>query len=211
MPTHHPLAAPPSYLAFISLGASLGTHTEQYHRLTTARAQIHTPHQHQYVLAYSALYANPPAGGVAKHNFLNGVCAIQTKRPPTALLSYLLDLESSLGRIRTSATQAGDDRHIDLDILLVLARQEPSHLAKLTCIETASAELTLPHPRLTIRPFMWWPLLEVIASSPLNPYAPQLSNLVQKLPHQSDWDQLGDPQEWFQQKWSWPYTEIIDR
>lgn len=203
MPTHHHHASPPYYLAFISLGSSLGAHAEQYHRLTTARATIHARH---HVLAHSALYANPPMGGVARHTFLNGVCAIRTQQPPADLLNYLLDLESALGRIRTPATQAGADRHIDLDILLVLAVEEEAYPAELTLIKTTSPALTLPHPRLTQRPYMWWPLLEVVASSPMNPYAPQLNHQLQALPPPAEWTQLGSPQGWFQHKWPWPWA-----
>ena len=195
---------PDSYLAFISFGSSLGSIPEQIMRLTTAREHINT--QLAPVIYSSSLYTNPPAGGVARNNFINSACAIHTQHSPVATLRFMLDLETTLGRHRTSGVSTGEDRCLDLDILLIFAIHPPHHLK---LIEISSTTLHVPHPRLTQRSFMWWPLIEVIDSPPLDylnsklKLNPKPKSLLQPLWHQVHQHKIAHQSNWFYKKCPW--------
>ena len=187
-----------SYLALISFGSSLGSIPEQIIRLTKAREHINT--QLAPVIVSSSLYTNPPTGGVARNNFINSACAILTQQSPLATLRFMLNLETALGRHRTSGISTGEDRCLDLDILLMFAIHTPHHLK---LIELSSSALQVPHPRLTQRPFMWWPMIEVIDSPPLAHLTPKLKSLLQPLWHEVDQHNIAHHSEWFYEKWHW--------
>jgi 2-amino-4-hydroxy-6-hydroxymethyldihydropteridine diphosphokinase len=78
--------------------------------------------------------------------FVNAVVMLETDLDPDALLSRLLQIEASLGRIRA---ERNGPRVIDLDLLLWddLVREDEA--------------LTLPHPRLHERPFVLRPLVDL--------------------------------------------------
>jgi 2-amino-4-hydroxy-6-hydroxymethyldihydropteridine diphosphokinase len=94
----------------------------------------------------SHLYESRPWGVTEQPDFLNAVCLFDTSLEAVPLLGALKEIEQLLGR--TESTRWGP-RAIDLD-LLDLGGQR-----------IASAELTLPHPRIAERAFVLVPLCEV--------------------------------------------------
>jgi 2-amino-4-hydroxy-6-hydroxymethyldihydropteridine diphosphokinase len=85
-------------------------------------------------------------GGTARGWFLNGVVRVETALPPAELLAACIAIERREGRRRA---RHWGDRTLDLDLLLHDAGvvREPG--------------LTLPHPGIAARPFVWLPLREV--------------------------------------------------
>ena len=127
--------------AWIGLGANLG---ERETALRSAIAGIAAlPGTH--VLRTSSLYRSAPvdAGGA---DYLNAVAEITTSLAPLALLEALQTLEQAAGRERPYRNAP---RTLDLDILLY------------GDLHTASATLTLPHPRMHERAFVLLPLAEL--------------------------------------------------
>jgi 2-amino-4-hydroxy-6-hydroxymethyldihydropteridine diphosphokinase len=94
--------------------------------------------------------------------FLNTVAEVKTSISPLELLKALLAIENQLGRVRT---RRWGPRNIDLDLLLYGS----------TTMDTA--ELTLPHPRMTERAFVMVPLADLnpVLMMPGNITASQLA------------------------------------
>ena len=78
--------------------------------------------------------------------YLNGVVLVRTTLPPRALLSLLHDIERRYGRVRS---ERWGDRTLDLDIIDYAG------------LQSATDELTLPHPRAHERAFVLRPWAEV--------------------------------------------------
>ena len=128
--------------AFIALGANLGDPAgqvglacEELGRLPKTR-----------LTALSALYLSKPAGYADQPDFVNAVAGIRTRLSPRDLMQALLEIEARHGRDRAFKNAP---RTLDLDLLLygALVLREPG--------------LTLPHPRMTERPFVLMPLAEI--------------------------------------------------
>jgi 2-amino-4-hydroxy-6-hydroxymethyldihydropteridine diphosphokinase len=98
------------------------------------------------VVAVSQLRETEPVGVVGQPPFLNGALALDTTLPPRALLELLLEVERSLGRIRT---ERWGPRTVDLDLLVYGDEivDEPG--------------LRVPHARLEERRFALEPLAEL--------------------------------------------------
>lgn len=98
------------------------------------------------VTGLSSVYETDPVGYADQDPFLNMVVRLETTVPPAGLLALGRRLEAERGRQRTFRNAP---RTLDVDILLYGHRQvdEPG--------------LTIPHPRMTGRPFVLVPLLEI--------------------------------------------------
>ena len=94
----------------------------------------------------SGVYRTRPVGFEEQPDFLNLVLVGSSAQPPERLLSEALRIERELGRVRTFPNAP---RTIDIDLLAIGE------------IVLESEGLTLPHPRLHLRPFMLVPLAEV--------------------------------------------------
>ncbi|MEM6799014.1 MAG: 2-amino-4-hydroxy-6-hydroxymethyldihydropteridine diphosphokinase [Planctomycetota bacterium] len=95
----------------------------------------------------SDYYETPSVGGPAgQGEFLNGVAVVHTGYSPEALLDALQAVESSLGRVRDERWAA---RSLDLDLLLYEEQV------------IATERLRVPHPRMSFRPFVLEPAVEV--------------------------------------------------
>ena len=101
------------------------------------------------VTSLSAFYTTEPWGFESKHSFLNAVCCICTKFSPLEVLHLTQDIELSLGRLKKSVNGQYSDRPIDIDILLY----DDLHID--------TPELTIPHPLMWERDFVWIPLKEI--------------------------------------------------
>jgi 2-amino-4-hydroxy-6-hydroxymethyldihydropteridine diphosphokinase len=119
---------------YLSLGSNLGIREQN---LRTAVARLTTVGT---VGALSSLYETEPVEFTAQPWFLNCVVALETEKPPRALLDSLLTLEQAMGRQRT---QLKGPRTIDLDILLYGDQI------------VQEAGLVIPHPALPERP-IWF-------------------------------------------------------
>lgn len=94
----------------------------------------------------SRLYATAPLGPQDQPFFINAVAGVLTQLPARELLNQLLALEIAMGRVRK---QRWGPRLIDLDLLWMLGAviDEPG--------------LTLPHPGVSARNFVLYPLNDI--------------------------------------------------
>ena len=79
-------------------------------------------------------------------DYINAVVEIDTTLTPLQLLNKLLKIELQHGRVRTFRNAP---RTLDLDILLYDKQQ------------LNDEKLTIPHPRMTQRAFVMYPLMEI--------------------------------------------------
>jgi 2-amino-4-hydroxy-6-hydroxymethyldihydropteridine diphosphokinase len=96
----------------------------------------------------SSFYESAPVPPASGRWFVNAVIAVDTTLAPDALLRELQRIEQSMGR--APVRLPGDDRVIDLDLLLVGAQRVDR-----------PPDLVLPHPRLHQRRFVLVPLCEL--------------------------------------------------
>ena len=129
--------------AYIGIGSNLGNRIERCQEAIRAMAEI----AGVTVMRASSLYETAPIPPASDGWFVNGVVLVQTQLKPETLLLELLRVERSMGRVAERAR--GEDRSIDLDLLLVGSQvvEQP--------------DLVLPHPRLHQRRFVLVPLCEL--------------------------------------------------
>jgi 2-amino-4-hydroxy-6-hydroxymethyldihydropteridine diphosphokinase len=126
---------------FIGLGSNVG---DREQALARARAALRDRGFREETA--SSLYLTEPVGGPPQGWFLNQVLGGTTALSPEELMRAGLDVERSLGRVRSVPNAP---RTLDVDLLL--------HGSAVR----ASAPLTLPHPRLHERLFVLVPLAEI--------------------------------------------------
>jgi len=134
-------------IAYVGLGSNLADPESQ---VQTGLAELQTLPQSR-CLAHSSLYRSAPmvAAGESvddQPDYINAVAALETVLEPAVLLAELQHLEALHQRIRE---QRWGPRTLDLDLLIYGD----------SCINTA--ELTVPHPGLSERSFVLYPLAEV--------------------------------------------------
>jgi 2-amino-4-hydroxy-6-hydroxymethyldihydropteridine diphosphokinase len=101
------------------------------------------------VLACSSFVETAPWGFTSDNHFLNAVLAVDTVLSPHELLRVTQSIERELGRLHKTIDGNYSDRIIDIDILLY---------EDLTIV---SEELTIPHPYILMRDFVYLPLGEI--------------------------------------------------
>ena len=129
---------------YLGLGTNLGDRQENLTRaiealslaLGTCKAQ-------------SSFLETEPWGFESDNGFLNCVVAFDTELTPTELLDTTERIERELGRTVKSTGGNYHDRLIDIDILLY--DKEIIH----------DADLTIPHPLILQREFVYRPLFEI--------------------------------------------------
>ena len=129
---------------YLGIGTNLGDRAEN---LTRAVALI--SEQVGTVLACSSFMETAPWGFTSDNYFLNAVLAVDTAFSPHELLRVTQSIERELGRLHKTVDGNYSDRIIDIDILLY---------EDLTIV---SEELTIPHPYMLIRDFVYLPLEEI--------------------------------------------------
>lgn len=129
---------------YLGIGTNLGDRAEN---LTRAVALI--SEQVGTVLACSSFMETAPWGFTSDNHFLNAVLAVDTALSPHELLRVTQSIERELGRLHKTIDGNYSDRIIDVDILLY---------DDLTIV---SEELTIPHPYMLIRDFVYLPLEEI--------------------------------------------------
>ena len=127
-------------MVYLALGTNLGDRSAN---LQAAMAALSPAVK---VLEQSSVYETQPWGVIDQPAFLNLVLSGETRLAPSALLTYLKDLEIKLGRLPT--VRYGP-RKIDIDILLYAD------------LIINTPELTIPHPGLHERAFVLVPLAEL--------------------------------------------------
>ncbi|MDR0789957.1 MAG: 2-amino-4-hydroxy-6-hydroxymethyldihydropteridine diphosphokinase [Bacteroidales bacterium] len=128
----------------LSLGSNLGKRAENLQKAYVLLEQCLGK-----IIAKSSIIETKPWGFEAKTQFLNSVIVIDTDKNPSEALSICLQIEQTLGRIRSNA-KTYQSRTIDIDILFY---------NNLT-IETS--ELLIPHPLICQRSFVLIPLKEIL-------------------------------------------------
>ncbi len=129
--------------SYIGLGSNLNNPSAQIHAALKALARI----PETILIARSHFYRNPPLYPPAQPDYINAVAAIDTYLTAQQLLTHLQQIEKDQGRTRT--TVRFEARTLDLDLLLYgdLIINTP--------------ELIVPHPGLTTRNFVLYPLAEI--------------------------------------------------
>jgi 2-amino-4-hydroxy-6-hydroxymethyldihydropteridine diphosphokinase len=128
----------------ISLGANLG---DRGTTLQSAMQQLATIPQTS-LLAQSSFRETQPAGGPQQAVYLNAAATLETTLSPQHFFTELQRIENEFGRVRT---ERWGPRTMDLDLLLY------------DQLELETAELTLPHPRMSFRRFVLEPAAEIAA------------------------------------------------
>ena len=140
--------------AYLGIGTNLGDRAANLH---CAVEQINE--QAGRVLACSSFIETEPWGFASDNAFLNAVVEIDTPCTPHELLRIAQTIEREMGRTHKSIGGVYSDRIIDIDILLYedLVINEPG--------------LTIPHPLMWQRRFVYEPLLEIAPHlCQLNPF-----------------------------------------
>jgi len=131
--------------ALLGLGGNLGDARDTLDRAVTRLCDG----TEIRLTARSSDYATPPWGVEDQPPFVNLCIAVATTLAPLPLLERAQAVERGFGRDRARERRWGP-RTVDIDIL---AYDE---------LALATAELTLPHPRLFERAFVLVPLAEIV-------------------------------------------------
>ena len=130
--------------AYLGLGTNLGDRRDNL-----LRAVEHINEQAGHVLACSSFIETEPWGFSSDNAFLNAVIEIDTSLTPHDLLHATQEIERAMGRTHKSLDGMYTDRIIDIDILLY------------EDLKISDTELTIPHPLIWQRSFVYGPLLEI--------------------------------------------------
>jgi 2-amino-4-hydroxy-6-hydroxymethyldihydropteridine diphosphokinase len=128
--------------AYLGLGSNLGE--REANLMEAVRRLAETPSV--TVRRVSRFILSAPWGVTDQPEFLNGVAEVETSLGPEELLRALKEIERVMGR------QPGPrwgPRLIDLDLLLF------------DRVRLRTPTLTLPHPEILRREFVWGPLAEI--------------------------------------------------
>lgn len=124
----------------LALGSNLG---DRFKNLQQALKDISL---HVSIIKISSVYETPPWGYSDQPVFFNQVLSGNTSLNPVELLTFVKNIENSMGRVKNF--QNGP-RLIDIDILLFGEKIIDSE------------KLVIPHPRMLERSFVLLPLAEI--------------------------------------------------
>jgi 2-amino-4-hydroxy-6-hydroxymethyldihydropteridine diphosphokinase len=137
--------APYEHHAVIALGSNLGNRLQNLQAAVDSLAD--TPGL--VVTAVSPVYQTAPLlepGAAPQEDYFNAVMVVKTALPSDMLLMRTQAVEDALGRTRVARWAA---RTIDIDIV------------RYDDLISDNADLTLPHPRSSVRAFVLAPWLDV--------------------------------------------------
>jgi 2-amino-4-hydroxy-6-hydroxymethyldihydropteridine diphosphokinase len=128
--------------AYVAIGSNLGSPRD---RVLEAMQRL-AAWSAANTLLRSHLYLSRPLGPQDQPDFVNAAAGLLTQLSPQQLLAVLLDIERSMGRNRG---ERWGPRVIDLDLVWMVdaAVNEPG--------------LTVPHPGVSIRNFVLYPLADI--------------------------------------------------
>lgn len=130
-------------ITYISVGANLNNPRKQVQMAIANLVKLPAT----TLLIHSSFYQSQPLGPQNQPDYINAVAALETTLLPYELLRTLQELEKQQGRQRNGARWG--PRVIDLDILLYGDSQ------------IQNDDLIIPHPQLTWREFVLYPLAEI--------------------------------------------------
>lgn len=148
-------------LAYIGLGSNLEDPLAQVTRAFDELADI----PRTSLVQRSAIYSSLPVGP-EQPDYINAVALLDTQLAPLALLDALQAIEQAHQRVRI---QHWGPRTLDLDLLLY-AEQTIEH-----------ERLNVPHPYLTQRSFVLYPLADITPDLHL-PDGTSLADLLSRCP-----------------------------
>jgi 2-amino-4-hydroxy-6-hydroxymethyldihydropteridine diphosphokinase len=96
--------------------------------------------------ARSRLYRTHPMGPQDQPEYVNAAAGLMTQKSPHEMLDALLEIERRMGRIRE---ERWGPRVIDLDLVWMVGNA------------VDDARLTLPHPGVSMRNFVLYPLCDI--------------------------------------------------
>ena len=133
------------HIVYLSLGSNLGDRFGYIEKAVSRIAELSGE-----VQVCSSFYETPPWGFDAEQAFINIALKLKTTLPPSRLLERLQNIETELGRERTSGGYTS--RKIDIDILFY---------DDLIILED---ELRVPHRYIPDRNFVLAPMNEIAPS-----------------------------------------------
>lgn len=148
-------------LTYIGLGSNLEDPLAQVKRAFDELSAL----PHTQFIACSAIYTSKPVGP-EQPDFINAVALLDTQLAPLELLDALQAIEQAHQRVRI---QHWGPRTLDLDLLLY-GDQVIAH-----------ERLTVPHPYLTQRSFVLYPLADITPALHL-PDGSRLCDLLHQCP-----------------------------
>ncbi|TRO12605.1 2-amino-4-hydroxy-6-hydroxymethyldihydropteridine diphosphokinase [Ectopseudomonas mendocina] len=148
---------------YIGLGSNLAEPLQQLRAALNAIAQL----PHSRLQAQSSFYISDPLGPADQPRYVNAVAALDTELEPWQLLDALQRIEQEQGRVRKA--ERWGPRTLDLDILLFGDRLLDDE------------RLTVPHYHMHARPFVLYPLAELVTELQL-PDGRSLSALLNACP-----------------------------
>jgi 2-amino-4-hydroxy-6-hydroxymethyldihydropteridine diphosphokinase len=128
--------------AYIALGSNLDGPREQLLTACGHIARLPTTR----IEARSRLYLTRPMGPQDQPDYINGAVGVLTQLEPKPLLEALLDIERQMGRVRR---EQWGPRRIDLDLVWMVGA------------EMREPGLCLPHPGVSSRNFVLYPLSDI--------------------------------------------------
>ena len=129
-------------IVYIGLGSNI---EQPYRQITEAIAALHALPETR-VKKDSGYYKSRPMGPKDQPDYVNAVVEIETAIGADELLEHCQRIEKQQGRIKL---RRWGERSIDLDILLYGDAQ------------IQSDDLTVPHPGICLRDFVFLPLLKL--------------------------------------------------
>ena len=130
------------HIAYIAIGSNMGNPSDnciEAIREISKNASIK-------IISKSSFYQTSPIGPIQQEWFINSAIKINTSLTPIKLLTNLLNIESTMGRVRK---EKWGPRLIDLDLLFYdnqILNEE---------------KITIPHPEISKRNFVLIPLCEI--------------------------------------------------
>jgi 2-amino-4-hydroxy-6-hydroxymethyldihydropteridine diphosphokinase len=149
-------------LAYIGLGSNLENPRAQVEQALEELAVI----PQSSLLARSPLYRSAPVGPGDQPDYINAAALLETSLTPLVLLDALQAIEQSHQRVRI---EHWGPRTLDLDILLLDQQAIDSE------------RLKVPHPYLTQRNFVLYPLADIAPELRL-PDGTSLQQLIAQCP-----------------------------
>jgi 2-amino-4-hydroxy-6-hydroxymethyldihydropteridine diphosphokinase len=145
-------------IAYILLGSNIEDRLANIHQALSLLSTV----ENTTIVKQSSIIETKPLEFTEQPDFLNCVVEIVTGLEAENVLHHLLDIEDKLGRVRTVAK---GPRIIDCDLLL---------FGNVVC---TTKHLTLPHPQIYARPFVFQ-LLSEIRTGIIDPVSHKLLNEV---------------------------------
>jgi 2-amino-4-hydroxy-6-hydroxymethyldihydropteridine diphosphokinase len=161
---------------WLSLGSNLGDRLG-YLKFAVACLKAHPRIR---VNKLSSVYLTEPWGVSGQPDYLNAAVEISTDLSPRELLATTRAIEDESGRIRL---KQWEPRNLDIDIVVF----DGLHIQ--------SADLTVPHPRLSKRMFVLLPLAE-IAGDMIIPGLGGLKTLLQNCEHSQKIEKKYTADQW---------------